>query len=202
MSTRSYPDSSRSLPFAALALAALMVITRFGHFGELSRLPDASWAVFFLGGLLLRDARAFGAAFGLAWAIDLGAAAFGTPLDCFSVAYLFLVPAYGALWWAGRRAGDWLGDERAASALGAASPRATATLAVALLAGVMLCFVVSNLGFWAFGSDFAPLSAAEYASRVMPYLPGYFGVSVVYTTLVMAAHGLAIRLAREGRSAT
>ena len=147
MSTRSSPDSSRSLLFAALALAVLMAITRFGHFGELSRLPDASWAVFFLGGLLLRDARAFGAAFGLAWAIDLGSVAFGTPLDCFSVAYLFLVPAYGALWWAGRRAGEWLGADRAASTVEATTPRTIAGLAVALLVGVVLCFVVSNFGF-------------------------------------------------------
>ena len=41
------------------ALVLLMGVTRLGHFGEYSAPPDASWAVFFLGGLWLRSLRAF-----------------------------------------------------------------------------------------------------------------------------------------------
>ncbi len=43
--------------FAVLTL--LMVTTRFKHFGDLMHLPDASMAVFFLGGLYLRRHLAF-----------------------------------------------------------------------------------------------------------------------------------------------
>ena len=41
-----------------VALATLMAATRFNHFGSAVSLPDASLAVFFLGGLYLsRSAR-------------------------------------------------------------------------------------------------------------------------------------------------
>ena len=43
------------------ALAAVMGVTRLGHFGEFAGLPDASWAVFFLAGLWLADMVLFGA---------------------------------------------------------------------------------------------------------------------------------------------
>ena len=156
----------------ALALVVLMVLTRFGHFGELSRLPDASWAVFFVGGLLLREARAFAAFFGLAWIVDLASFASGTPVDCFSLAYLFLVPAYGLLWFAGRRAASWLQPSGASDGTVATRPVAAVTVSLALAAGVTAAFVVSNAGFWAFGAGFSPMGATEYAARVAGYLPG------------------------------
>jgi hypothetical protein len=49
---------------SASALAALRAATRFHHFGSAMYLPDASLAVFFLGGLYLRRALAFGARLG------------------------------------------------------------------------------------------------------------------------------------------
>ena len=42
----------------ATALVALMAMTRFNHFGSSVALPDASYAVFFLGGLFLGRVRA------------------------------------------------------------------------------------------------------------------------------------------------
>ena len=173
----------------ALALVLLMVLTRIGHLGEFSRLPDASWAVFFLGGMQLREARAFAAFFALAWIVDLGAVALGTPADCFSVAYLFLVPSYAALWWGGRLA-----------ARHAAAPGPVAALARgagALWAAVILAFMLSNLGFYAFG-QVAVASVADYALRVGGYLPAYLVVATVYAGLALAAWALATRgLARR-----
>ena len=203
MSTDQTRPASNSLRLVALALAALMVLTRFGHFGELSRLPDASWAVFFLGGLLLRDARAFAAFFGLAWIVDLGSVASGTPADCFSMAYLFLVPAYGALWFAGRRVAPWFAGEIGASAaraaVAASSLRRVAALSLALVAGVTAAFVVSNVGYWAFGSGFAPMSAEVYAAQVARFLPGYLLASAIYVAAALAAQAVASRLVGEAR---
>jgi hypothetical protein len=170
-----------------------MVLTRFGHFGELSRLPDASWAVFFLGGLLLRDARAFAAFFGLAWVIDLASFASGTPVDCFSLAYLFLVPAYGVLWFAGTRAASGLRSQGATAGARASRTTAVATLSLALALGVGAAFVVSNAGFWAFGAGFGPLSAGEYAARVARYLPGYLLATALYVALALGAQAVASR---------
>jgi hypothetical protein len=41
----------------AAALVLLMAATRYNHFGSAMALPDASYAVFFLGGLFLGRAR-------------------------------------------------------------------------------------------------------------------------------------------------
>ncbi len=193
--------SSQTLRAVAVTLALLMVLTRFGHFGELSRLPDASWAVFFLGGLLLRDARVFAGFFALAWLVDLGSVAAGTPVDCFSVAYLFLVPAYGALWFAGRQAAPWLHGVRAARGMASAAAglRSLGVLSLALVAGVTAAFVVSNLGYWAFGAGFAPLSAGDYAAQVSRYLPGYLLASAIYVGAALVAGTVAARVAGEAR---
>jgi hypothetical protein len=196
------PTSSPLPPALALALVVLMLLTRFGHFGELSRLPDASWAVFFLGGLLLRDARAFAAFFGLAWLVDLASVASGTPADCFSIAYLFLVPAYGALWFAGRcaaaqRASQTVARDPAPSAW----LRAAAVVSLALAAGVAAAFAVSNVGFWAFGAGVAPLTAAEYAARVAHYLPGYLLATSIYVAVALGARAAASRVFRDANPA-
>ena len=82
-------------------LAALMAATRMNHFGAM---PDASWAVFFLGGAwLARDTRwAFPALMALAVLVDyLVIRAAG--LDfwshyCVSPGYWFLLPAHLSLW--------------------------------------------------------------------------------------------------------
>jgi hypothetical protein len=199
MSPETIRPASNPLRLVVLALVALMVLTRFGHFGELSRLPDASWAVFFLGGLLLRDARVFAAFFGLAWLIDLGSFASGTPVDCFSFAYLFLVPAYGALWFAGRRAASWL--QAAGAPVGESwRPAAVVALSFAIVAGVTAAFVVSNAGFWAYGSGFSPMGAAEYASRVAGYLPGYLLATSIYVALGLGARAVASRLFGEAKA--
>jgi hypothetical protein len=190
------PSLGRRAAAVALALAALLVLTRFGHFGELSRLPDASWAVFFLGGLALRRWRAFAAFFALAWVVDAASVALGTPADCFSVAYLFLVPAYGALWYGGRLAAA-RGDAASAPSV-AASAQALPAIAAALVVAVAVAFVVSNAGFHLFGGSFGRLTAGEYAQRVLPYLPGYLLVTTLYVGLGLAAAGVAFS-ARAGR---
>jgi hypothetical protein len=119
----------------ALALAVVMFATRLGHFGEYGGPPDASWAVFFLAGLWLRMPRLFPAFFALGWVADLAAFALGTPNLCYSPAYLFLIPAYGALW----MAGHWVA-RRAEGQL------ARTVLAVPVAA--LVAFVVANLGMY------------------------------------------------------
>lgn len=202
MSPETTRPARNPLRLVALALVVLMVLTRFGHFGELSRLPDASWAVFFVGGLLLRDARAFAAFFGLAWVVDLASFASGTPVDCFSLAYLFLVPAYGLLWFAGRRAASWLPSPGALDAPVASRSMAAVTVSLALAAGVTAAFVVSNLGFWAFGAGFSPMGAGEYAARVARFLPGYLLATAIYVAATLGAQAVAARLFGEAKSGT
>jgi hypothetical protein len=91
---------SRDFLARFLPLAALMLATRFYHIGSTWHLPDASWAVFFLGGFYLRRAG-FALLAIEAVAIDFTFFAMGGSTYCLSSAYGFLLPAYAALWFAG-----------------------------------------------------------------------------------------------------
>ena len=97
------PVRPRSALAIGLTLALLMAATRSHHFAATLHLPDASWAVFFLAGFYLRPLWMFPALIALAGVSDYVAiAGFGVNDFCASPAYGFLLPAYGALWLAGR----------------------------------------------------------------------------------------------------
>ena len=144
-----------------LALALAMALTRFHHFGSpLQLLPDASLAVFLLGGFYLRRAGWFGGYLALAALVDYLAIAYGGVSDwCVTPAYAFLVPAYGCAWGAGL----WYARR------GATGWRAFGPLLGALLAGVSAAFAVSNAGFYLFSGYFSDMSWTEYAARVARY---------------------------------
>jgi hypothetical protein len=85
-----------------LPLGLLMLATRYYHIGSAWHLPDASWAVFFLGGFYLRRAL-FALLVAEAVAIDFAFFGAGGSTYCLSVAYWFLLPTYAALWFGGAR---------------------------------------------------------------------------------------------------
>lgn len=161
-------------PWLAIGLALVMMATRVGHFGEAGGPPDASWAIFFLAGLWLQNARAFPVFFALAWVADLIAFSLGTPTDCYSLAYLFLIPAYGSLW----AAGQWL----------ATFSRTTRVWmwAVAVLGSAIVCFGWANLGMWWFADSAMIYSFFEYLNAVSVYLPGYVLTMSMYVALAVA----------------
>jgi hypothetical protein len=171
----------------ACALAALMAATRFHHFGSALQLPDASLAVFFLGGLYLRRALAFGAYAGLAALVDYMAIAHVGVSDwCVTPAYAFLLPTYACLWWAGvwcakhERRG-WRGYPRLAGALFCATAPA---------------FFISNASFYALSGYFSGLSLIEYSTRVAKYFPPYLASAAAYVAAAIAVQGLFAHMAR------
>ena len=167
----------------ACALAALMAATRFHHFGSAMYLPDASLAVFFLGGLYLRRTLAFGAYAGLAALIDYLAIAHGGVGDwCVTPAYAFLLPTYACLWWAG----VWC------SRHDRHGWRGYARLAGALLVATGLAFLISNASFYGLSGYFGELSLAEYAARVARYFPPYLVSAVAYVAAAIAFEALVV----------
>jgi len=165
----------------ALSLALLMAATRSRHFGGL--LPDASLAVFLLGGFYLARAGWFAAYLALAALVDQFAIRVGGVSDwCLTPAYAFLVPAYGLAWLAGRWAADGF-DTKAGAVL-------ARTLA-AFAAGVFGWFVVSNAGFYLYSGYFDEMTAADYASRVARYLVPYAAAAALYVLLAAAVHAAA-----------
>lgn len=165
-------------------LAALMAATRFDHFGSAVSLPDASLAVFFLGGLYLaRSARVSVAAF-IALILEAGLIDFyatsvqGISDWCMTPAYWFLIPTYGSLW----LVGSWFALRHSMEGKG------LIVLALAAWAACSFAFMFSNAAFYLFSERFADMSATEYASRVAQYYGSYVSVALLYIACAVALH--------------
>jgi hypothetical protein len=157
------------------ALILLMAMTRYNHFGSSAVLPDASYAVFFLGGLFLGRMRGALAVLALllleAALVDYYAINFqGVSGWCVTSAYGFLVFAYSALWFVGR----WYAPRHALNAQGLAG------LFTAAVAAGSLAFVIANVSFYLFAGYFGSMGVAEFAASVTQYYGSYVAVAVMY----------------------
>lgn len=191
---KALPRNASLVLFAAFA--ALMVATRFHHFGTALHLPDASMALFFLGGLYLRRHWQFAVFIALAVAIDWIAIEHAGVSDfCVTPAYSFLLPAYAVLWYGGRLYAD---------RLQAASWRSMAGAAAVALAGASLSFAISNGAFYWLGGRYADPHFAEYVARAWQWGPLFVRTTMTYVVVALSLHGLAAWAlrARATRDAT
>jgi hypothetical protein len=171
--------SPRSALAIGLSLALLMAATRSHHFATALHLPDASWAVFFLAGFYLRPLWMFPALMALAGVSDYMAIAwFGVSDFCMSPAYGFLLPAYGALWIAGR----WYA-RRHRFALSTLIP-----LATSVLLGAAVCEIISSGGFYFFSGRFAETSLVEFGVRLVKYFPPSLESLVFWMGIAIVVH--------------
>jgi len=176
---KSLSGSRFTLLFAALVL--MLLSTRFKHFGDMLHLPDASMAIFFIGGLTLRKYWAFAVFVLLAVAVDEVAIHYDGISDfCMTIAYAFLPLAYAVLWYGGRwyssrlRADVW-------SLIGA--------WCVALLSA-SLSFAVSNGSFYWFGGRYASPHMGEYLERLWQWAPLFVGTTLGYVTAALLAYAV------------
>lgn len=175
--------SHRNQFVIGIALAALLIATRGQHFATLHSLPGASWAVFFLAGVYLRPVWALPALLGLTWFLDFAAFTWGGASGfCLTPAYVFLLPAYGSLWLAGR----WYAG-RHRVAWGTLAP-----LALAVVAGAAVCELFSSGGFYFFSGRFAEPTLVEFGARLAKYFPSYLGSLVFYVAIAAVAHALLV----------
>ena len=150
------------------------------HFGSATLLPDASLAVFFLGGTLLRRWASFAGLFLLAFMIDLAVApGVQETAWCLSPAYWGLLPAYGALWLAGRALA-----ERAAG-----DPLADSIMLA--LAGVSAAFLISNLTWYLASGPIDGLGFGAFWLAVARYYPPYVGSALLYLLPAWTAYRIA-----------
>lgn len=158
-----------------LPLIALMALTRFHHFGDAFSLPDASLAVFFLAGLgFARRWWLLGFLMLEAAVIDYVAIThFNVSAFCVSPAYVFLIPTYAVMWFAGSfcvkfkslNAGEML-----------------SSMGVMLLA-TSTAFLLSNGSFYLLSGRYPDSSWTQYISRVMQYYPPYTSAALCYGVL-------------------
>ncbi|HEX5693415.1 MAG TPA: hypothetical protein VFY00_02215 [Arenimonas sp.] len=183
---------SRLALFTVLAL--VMAATRLNHFGMV---PDASWAVFALGGFYLsaNTRWAFPALMLLAVVVDyVVITSTGTSFwthYCVSPGYWMLLPAHFALWAAGA------GLRR----FGQGKPlRVLAGLAPALLLGVAACHLFAQGGFYWLSDAVANPSVAGWAKNYADWFMPYLGTTALYVGLAVVAHAL-VRLVQRANPA-
>lgn len=179
------------------ALVLLMLSTRsnlISHFGTSLFLPDASYAVFFLGGLLLgrvRGALAILAVLILESAlVDFYAINFhGISAYCVTSAYGFMVFAYAALWFVGR----WFAPRYELTGKGILG------LTGATVAAGSAAFVIANVSFYLLAGYFDSMSVVEYVSRVSQYYGSYVAVMAMYVGLAIGVLAVFAQLGRGER---
>lgn len=162
-----------------LILTLVMALTRSHHWATLHALPDASWAIFFLVGVYLRPLWIAPALIIAAMGIDYVAIThFGVSDFCVSPAYWLLVPAYGALFGAGR-------------IYAAHHSMRLATLpwlAGTVLTGAVTAELLSSGGFFFFSGRFAHPTLAEFVPRFVDYFPTMLSSFTLYLGLAAIVH--------------
>src|SRR6185312_10628230 len=178
------PASLRSVRTAAWLLAGLMLLARQCDFAGVA---DASWAVFFLGGLYLGSSRIFALFMLLAVLVDYVATQhLGVSSYCLSPAYVFLLPAYATLWWGGR----WMARRwDAAHAL-----RTLGLTAASLAVAVSVCFVISNASFYWLAARAAAPTLAGWRENFADWYGYFLAVPFAYVSVLLALSASAVTL--------
>ena len=166
----SKPDSKDF--FLTLVILFLMIITRGNHVTTLYALPDASLALFLIGGIYLKSIRFFIALFLFGLFIDFGASALDPKLGfCLTKGYWGLVPAYAILW----VCGYFLNKRKYLQKLSIFIPYVSVA--------VVLAFFISTQTYYLFSGRFGSPSLAESILHGWEYLPQYFLSSFIYIGL-------------------
>ena len=85
-------------------LVSLMLLTRGDHLLTLVSLPDASFALFLVGGMLLKKPKWFISLFTFSFAIDLVTLSMNNTYQIpINLGYLGLLSSYGVMWFFGSR---------------------------------------------------------------------------------------------------
>ncbi|MDR4518849.1 MAG: hypothetical protein MRK00_15880 [Nitrosomonas sp.] len=180
--------STRNQLLIAFMLVILMIITRGHHFADMHNLPGASWAVFFLAGVYLRTIWSLPGFLALSWWLDFAAYTWGGASGfCLTPAYVFLLPAYAALWLAGRGyAGQYQFNWRTLQ-----------PLSLCMLAGLTLCELFSSGGFYFFSGHFTDTTWIEFAGRSLEYFPLYVESFLFYTGIAIVVHAAYVLIYRQ-----
>jgi len=159
----------------AVVFSLVLWATRGQHVASMMSLPDATWAIAFMLGFLLGPIL-FVIVLVQAFVIDY--LAMGNYM--FYVAYAALVPAYLALWLAGR----WLRQhyEQQGFKIG--------QFAIALVAGVAICELISSGAFYLQKSNASLVGFAELFGT-------YFFGNLFFTLCYVTVTSLAFYLVAE-----
>ncbi len=173
------PDSKEF--FLTLVISFLMVLTRGNHVTTLYALPDASLALFLIGGIYLKSTRFFITLFLLALFIDFGVAALDPKLGfCLTKGYWGLIPTYASLW----VCGYFLNKQKYLQKLSVFIPIVSIT--------IVLAFIISTQTYYLFSERFGNPNLLNSIFHGWEYFPQYFMASFCYIGLFWFAQHIFI----------
>jgi hypothetical protein len=177
--------STRNQFLVAAVLALFMAITRSPQMPGGELLHSGSWAAFFAAGVYLNAALALPAFLALAFVLDgiaLGWAGIGA--YCLTPAYAMLLPAYAALFAAGR----WYASQHRFAW------RTLAPLAASVLVGALACEAFSSGGFYWLSGRFAEPTLGEFVLREAQYFPAYLATMAFWVAATAVGHAALVTL--------
>lgn len=180
-------------------LVLLMVATRTHYFSHFTPVPDASWAVFFIGGFYLRNWSrwAFPLLMALAVLIDWMVIT-GQGIDfwshyCVSPGYWLLVPAHLAMWMGGL----WLRRHYSG-----ASVAALGRLVASLFVATALCHLLAQGGFYWLSSNVVDPSFAGWAKNFGDWFLPYLRATAMFVAVAAIAQVVCEQVARHAHGAS
>ncbi len=165
-------------------LVLLMAATRTHVFTHFTPVPDASWAVFFIGGFYLRNWSRWAfpllmvLAVGIDWAVITGQGMNFWSHYCVSPGYWMLVPAHLAMW----TAGLWLRRNYA----GASVP-ALGRLVAAVIVATALCHLFAQGGFYWLSDSVAEPTFAGWAKNYGDWFVPYLRATAMFVAFAAIA---------------
>lgn len=175
--------SDRTQLFIGLFLVALMAVTRGEHFASIESLPPASWAIFFLAGAYITRHWFLPALMGLVAFLDYAAVTYqGVSSFCITPAYSMLIPAYGALWLAGKMFAKTYQSDFSS----------LLPLVLLVLGSGVVAELISSGSFYYLSGRFADTTVAEFGSRLLKYGPSMLANYAFYIAIATVVHAIVV----------
>ena len=171
-------DKKSVITFVLLLLT--MALTRGSHFLTSASLPDASFAIFLIGGMLLKKPKWFIALFMLSVVIDFAAlstnSAYQIPIN---LGYWGLLPSYGIMWFFGLRI---------------ANTKSFIRFAAFGVIATLITFVISTQTYNLLSGTFSDITIKESIQTGWEYLPQSFIYTISYLLAYWGIQSLFKRL--------
>ena len=146
-----------------------MLLTRGSHLLTSVSLPDASFALFFISAILLKQPKWFILLFGFSTLVDVITLSLNSSYQIsINFSYLGLLPSYGIMW----LAGVWLNKQ--------SNGLEAVKFSLAALVSTLVAFVISTQTYYLFSGRFPNHGLVETMQYGWNYLPGYLAYTAMY----------------------
>ena len=159
-----------------ILLLLVMSITRGSHLLTSVSLPDASFAIFLIGGMLLKKPKWFISLFILSVVIDLATLSINSSYQIpINFGYLGLLPSYGIMWFFGLRI---------------ANTKSFLRFAAFGVIATLITFVISTQTYNLLSGTFPDITIKESIQTGWEYLPQSFIYTMSYLLTYWGIHSL------------